>query len=303
MRIFPSTAAALLCLVLCSTSHAEEVVVPADLIYQIFAADDVNQELRKRPFSLDEFQGIVLDPRFANAPRTQQEIARRYLAITYPAGPVPLLQVIKEGLTSPIYEILFEATPKSLIVEVSSNWEDVLVSLSGLSADSREVFLRNLPRSWSAPAATLDIRRLLLFANDRYRQIVPFYRPNIAMGDATGKSYLLSTAGRDHLLARLLETREHVGWTLLATAATCGEEFCLTSKMGDSRASLRFRGREVWLVHSDDRVKAECQYRAVYRREYADQLEIEYAFEDCLLLSVNGEAPKESLLQDLTRVQ
>lgn len=293
----------LLVLLLPPALPAEEVLVPAELIHQLFETRDPNKAIPKRPFSFSELESLLSDRRFQE-PSRARDLTRRYLAITYPAGLTNALDVARSEIDEEVREALFKAPPGTVRLAVPERLSEALDLLELLSPKLRRALL-------TAPAAVvvhtldrLEITELLELSDQRFQRIVPFYRPNVTMQDAQHNRYLLSTPSSEHWLARLLEGRKAEGVECSATLESCEGKTCRTPKPGSSYASFRFQKQGAWHIERGDAITARCRYNATYRREYADRLEIEYVFERCELRTVNGEEPRlDPLLQDLSKVQ
>lgn len=290
-------------LVISAGAPGDEVLIPAELIHQLFQTEEPNQSIPKRLFNLSELETLLSDPRFKKPDRAR-DLTRRYLAITYPAGLTHAADLARSDLDPTILEQLLTAPPGSVRFAMPRDLEEALDLLGQLPPKSAEALLAGKSDLVVHQLEKLDIASLLKISDERFQKIVPFYGSTVPIHDAQRDRYLLSTPAREHCLARLLEGSKANGVECSATLEVCEDETCRSSRSGNSYASFKFEEQHHWYLRPADGFTATCLYANTFRREYTDRLEIEYAFEGCRLLTVNGEEPAmDPLLQDLSKVQ
>lgn len=281
------------------TASCEEVQIPADLVQQLFERQTPNQPIQKRPFDLEELQAVV--GKYGNPSKVAVDLTHRYLKVSYPKEAIDVLQIVHSDLPEEVKLALVAAPAGSLRISLGANPRAWLGSIP-------QQFLQALFR---APAANmahdslqpLEISDLLALNSEHYSRAI-FYSAQTPMHVDQGY-YLVSYPRREtHLLDAYLEWGRARPRRVIFSSAQCQEERCITPSVGETFASFEFRGSDASYPRAGQRVEATCRYQAAYRRDYETRSEIEFAFEECTLETLDGKAPvRDPLLEDLRRVK
>jgi len=279
-------------------SYAQGLQIPADLIRQLFNQNDPNQHIKKRPFNFAELEHLLSDPRFSD-PKTATELVRRYLNISYVAGTVSVMQVAKSKLPDSAKKMLFSAPAGSVRF---ADLDDVPKLITTLSPDLFKALFA--AKSAVLKIDDIDVAGLLLLNNQRYNKDI-YYGTYMYIQDAHQNEYLFSTPrAKNHLLAGFLDNTKDRQLDYFFTAAHCTQQTCTSQKKGNSFASFKFQDSGAFYVNPANYVRAKCSYEGTYRREYTNRTQIEFAFEKCKIVSINGKPPQhDSLLDDLIKVK
>lgn len=281
----------------CFNAHAvEPFQVDPQLVQQLFEQRDPNRHVPKRPFKLAELTALFADARLANS--EAGELTRRYLAISYPAGKVALLEVLQADLPLPAQQALLNAPVGSVQFVAGGALQEVLAHTPPALLDAV------LSAPALTPAGEIDIAPLLQLNQDKFLRN-PNYFTYVPMQDAQGKDYTLSTPRpAKHHLAAFLDKAKNQTLRYRFAAAQCQGQSCRSVVQGESVATFTFSDYGAACVPEKAEVAADCQYAGGFRRDYADFTEIEWRFENCRLFAVNGQAPQCSeLLRTLQQVR
>ncbi len=288
---------ALLLLLVCfNTQAVEPFQVDPQLVQQLFEQRDPNRHVPKRPFKLTELTALFADARLARS--DAGELTRRYLAITYPAGTVALLEVLQADLPLPAQQALLNAPVGSVQFVAGGALQEVLAHTPPALLDAV------LSAPALTPAGEIDIAPLLQLNQDKFLRN-PHYFTYVPMQDAQGKDYTLSTPRpAKHHLAAFLDKAKNKTLRYRFQAAECQGQSCRSVALGETVASFEFNDYGAACVPANAQVAADCEYAGGFRRDYAERTEIEWRFENCRLFAVNGQTPQCSeLLRTLQQVK
>ncbi len=292
------------CLVLVLTGWslapgAETIEIPADLVAQLFAQQTPNATIPKRAFNLTELEAVI--GRYAPTPKAQEDLTRRYLKLSYPAGTLDLMQLAGSGLPRPAKLAVLRAPESSVRLSCTASVGELLGQVP------RDLLLALLESPAAANGVmprTMDAAELLQITKTRYAKESD-YDTHVPIHDTSGESYVVSSPRlRTHLLGALLDKTRNQQRTIALQVAECADAICKSVAVGEGFASFAFIDGGADYLAAGQAATAKCRYDAGYRRVYDNRTEIELAFTGCTLETVAGGAPhREPLLDDLRRVR
>ena len=268
--------------------------IDPELIQVMFSQHQPNRAVPKRPFNLQELEALFRDASIAE--QDGGEIARRYLAISYPAGEVSVSAIARAQLPRAAKIELLHASPANLRLHGLSD-------LAGLVRDMPPDLLDVLLDVGLPLSGDIDIDALLQLNHERYTRN-PHYGTYVALGDKQAEFTLSTPRAAHHPLSRLLDQGRGRPLRYSVSIASCKGRHCRSVAQGESFASLAFSDLSAYGLRAGADALVNCQYQGIYRRDYADRNEIEFRFEACKAIRSDGKRiVLPGLLEQLGKVR
>lgn len=258
--------------------YAEEVNLNIGQITSFFDANS-NGTINQVPFSLSQLESFYQQ---LQQPRGQKakELAQKYLKHSYPKGSISISQIEQAKLPNIAKAELLKANGESLLINFT------LKELWTLSSG-----LLNL-----IPSNSIQVKTNRLNAKNIEIGLSKFghnlhYSTFVRMHDVSGKSYLFSSPSEDNLVAEGLDKIKN-SFFITFINNQCSKKECQTRKSANIFSSFKFKTLQSSQISPKAKIVAQCHYENIYRREYSHYLNIQIAYNECKLKTINGRKPK-----------
>jgi hypothetical protein len=258
---------------------AEQFNLPVSLVKAFFAqqnADNKSSQASniKYPFKLTDLSQIIKQLQPSDSASIRQN-TQDYLNTTYPAGKISLLSVIQADLPQTVKQLVLGASAHNVVLKAS------LDELWTISSDDLSFIASKV---WLSPGKAIAAKTLLDKIKPHKSNLL--WGAYAQMSDVYGQEYRYSVASSKHPVGTILDITRGTSLSILFTSKYCDADKCYTKIRDGHFASFKIPLHQ--RTQLNGLVSANCDYEAIYRRDYLKHQEVELAFQDCTINSTGS---------------